>query len=247
MTYGVITITRNAEQTILRTIESVLSQDAPPSQYVLVDGGSRDTTCDIIDAKIAAAREQNLPTRVWLEKQQKPQGGIPAAWNQGLAHLDCDIVSILNGDDWFEPGAAAWVLKTFQEQPDVELLATAIRMHDPERQSVRVARPRPFLLFPLLMPVMHPGCFVRRGVYDRVGDFDEHYRVSADYDFVYRCRRAGISMRRFHVAPVNMQAGGMAGRNRRTARRETREIALRHTRCKPLPWLAWALRSLTGR
>ena len=97
------------------------------------------------------------------------------------------------------------------------------------------------------MPVMHPGCFVRRSVYDRVGDFDERYRISADYDFMYRCRRAGVVFHPLSQPLVNMQWGGMARQNLPTARRETLAIARRHCRIPGLPFLAYVLRRMMGR
>jgi GT2 family glycosyltransferase len=97
------------------------------------------------------------------------------------------------------------------------------------------------------MPLPHPGCFIRRRVYDQIGLYDERYAVSADYDFIYRCRRAGIGRVTLDTPLVAMRLGGLAGRQRPLARKETREIALRHGRCPVLPRLAYALRTWFSR
>lgn len=245
MTYGVITICRNAATTIERCLRSVLAQAVPPEQYLVVDGGSADGT-----RELAAGWAKDFAPAcefVVLDQPPPPPGmaGIPHAWNLGLEHIRTDVVFLLNADDWLDPEAAAAVLAEFAEHPEADLLLSPIRIVDGENE--RLLRPRPLWLFPFLMPVMHPGCFVRHRAYEKVGRFDERYRISADYDFMYRCRRAGLGFRSFPRPLVNMQWGGMARQNLPTARRETLAIARRHCRVPGLPFLAYALRRLLGR
>ena len=108
--------------------------------------------------------------------------------------------------------------------------------------------PRPLSLLPWKMPVPHPGTFFRRSTYDAVGLYDTRYRIAADYDFVWRCRGAGIRWRYLDVPCVNMQLGGLANASRRLARCETCRIARSHSAFFDLrPYLAWLLRLMTGR
>lgn len=245
MNYGVITICRNAAATIARSLRSVQAQSVPPAQYVVVDGGSTDGTLAVVEDLA-----EGMPAGCEFQTVHQPTppagvAGIPNAWNLGLAQLQTDVVFLLNADDWLEPDAAATVMAAFEAVPEAGLLTSPIRIVGEEGE--RILRPRPLWLFPFLMPVMHPGCFVRRSVYDRVGDFDERYRISADYDFVYRCRRAGVVFHGLSEPLVNMQWGGMARQNLPTARRETLAIARRHCRIPGLPFLAYVLRRVLGR
>ena len=245
MTYGVITICRNAATTLQRCLESVFAQSVPPTQYLVVDGGSTDGT-----REVAERLSGNAPGGcefALLHQPPPPPGaaGIPHAWNLGLQEMRADVVFLLNADDWLAADAAATVLAEFAAAPEADLLVTPIRIVLEEGE--RLLRPRPFWLFPFLMPVMHPGCFVRRRVYEAVGGFDESYRISADYDFMYRCRRAGRIFRACPTPLVNMQWGGMARQNLPTARRETLAIARRHCRLPGLPWLAYLLRRILHR
>ena len=245
MSYGVITICRNAAATIARSLRSVQAQTRPPAQYVVVDGGSTDGTLAVVEG-LAGGMPPGCEFEIVHQPPPPPgMAGIPNAWNLGLGHLRTEVVFLLNADDWLEPDAAATVMAAFEEAPEAGLLISPIRIVS--EQGERILRPRPFWLFPLLMPVMHPGCFVRRWVYDRVGDFDERYRISADYDFMYRCRRDGLDFRTLSRPLVNMQWGGMVRQNLSTARRETLSIARRYCRIPCLPFLAYALRWITGR
>lgn len=247
MTYGVITATLNVGATLPRCIDSVLAQEPLPAHYVFVDGGSTDAT----RSQIAAARERvaaaGLPTRIELQEQQRPDG-IFGAFNQGIAALDTDLVFILNGDDWYAPHAAARVLAAFAADPSAGIVAAGIDLYQTaDDPAPRRMLPRSPWLFPVLMPVMHPACFVRRAVYQNQGLYDTSLRYSADYDWCYRCHSAGVPVRRLPDVLTHMLAGGAALSHRDQARRETRDAGRRHCPIPGLPDLAYHLRRLSGR
>lgn len=229
LSYSVITIARNAGSTIDDTLESVLSQTPPPSQYLLIDGGSEDGTLARIDA---ARRRAPADTAVVVQAQAAcapGAAGIPSAWNQALRQATGDIIFILNADDWYEPDAARRVLAAFAAAPDTDVVVTPIHYRQaPGGAVLRCQRPRRLRWLPLLMPLPHPGCFVRRSLYDRLGLYDERYAVSADYDFVYRAARAGAVFTTLDEAVVSMRPGGFARQRLSLARRETFAIARRH-------------------
>ena len=143
--YAVITACLNAGSTIADTLRSVLSQTPPPRQFIVVDGGSQDDTLE----RVEAAR-LNLPaaSAFRLETQRPAPGaaGIPAAWNQALrlvAGEPHDAVFILNADDWYEPGAAAAVLKAFAEHPHADIVTAAIQYRaGPGAPVLRRQQPR---------------------------------------------------------------------------------------------------------
>lgn len=249
MDYTVITICRNAEATLSRTVESVLSQTPAPRRYVLVDGGSTDGTRDILARTRTTGAEAGVDVKVLAQPTPGPQeAGIPTAWNCGLRHVVGDLVFLLNADDWYDEGAAAAVVAQFDRTPLPDIVAVPVRLCGADgRPTGKVLRPRPLGLLPVLMPLAHPGTFVRATLYDEVGPFDPTLSISADYDFVYRCHRAGKRFG-FGTAPlVNMQTGGLAAQRRGVARYETLQVARRYGRWPVLPELAFALRTLLGR
>lgn len=228
LSYSVITIARNAAGTIDDTLDSVLSQTPPPSQYILIDGASEDDTL----ARVAATRSRATAATAFVVQAQGTApgaAGIPAAWNQALRQATGDIISILNADDWYEPDAARRVLEAFAADPAAEVVVCPIQYRQaPGGAVLRCQRPRSLRWLPLLMPLPHPGCFVRRSLYERIGLFDERYAVSADYDFVFRAARAGAVFMRLDQPLVSMRPGGFARQRLALARRETLAIARRH-------------------
>ena len=242
ISYAVITICLNAEATLSRTIESVLSQTPAPLEYIFVDGGSTDGTLAIIREHVRRAGAERYPIR-FRELHQKKGGGIAQAWNIGLDAVSADLVFILNSDDWYQADTARYVTDKFKRSPGIGILLGAASRHRSGARGKRdVKTPKPLVFFPLLMPAVHPGCFVRKSVYDRIGRFNERYQVAADYDFLYRCRKAGIRFQRSRRVLVNMEMGGFASRNRKVSRKELYSIAARHEKISILPFLAYLSR-----
>jgi glycosyltransferase involved in cell wall biosynthesis len=244
MTYSVITACLNSEKTIGKSIDSVLSQKVQPEQYIFVDGGSADATPQIIRDKELLAKENDFKTRFKIINQTE-KTGITGAWNLGLREIAADIIFILNSDDWYEPDAVSEILSAFEVKPEVGIIYGSICFHKGKFQYLRKCRP--LWMFPVMMPIAHPACFVRKNVYEKGGYFDQKYRISADYEFLYRCYRDGVKFCEIRKPFVNMELGGTANSNRVTARSETREIARRYSHIPLLPELAYLARLLSGR
>jgi glycosyltransferase involved in cell wall biosynthesis len=229
ISYGVITVSRNSAATIRRTIDSVLRQTVLPREYVLVDGGSQDGTVAIVESALDEAARRGVPTRCTLIHQHNR--GITQAWNIGLGAVTADIACILNSDDWYEADTAERVIARFVRDPRVAIVLGSGRyVQGAYDTTPQICKPRPFFALPFAMTVIHPACFVRRGVYSLVGSFDERYQIAADYDFVYRCRRAGIRFVRAPEVVVNVQRGGFSEANRELGWQEVVEIGRRHAR-----------------
>ncbi len=244
MNYSVLTACLNSERTIRKSIDSVLSQKIKPAEYIFVDGGSTDRTVQIIWEKEMFARDNNFKT-VFKIINQDEKTGITGAWNLGLKEIRSDIVFILNSDDWYESDAASKVINCFENRSDAEIVVSSALFHN--QSGKFTVHCKPFCLFPVLMPVIHPGCFVKKSVYDKIGYFDEKYRISADYEFLYRCRKKGIKICEIRKITVNMELGGTANRNRVAARVETLEIGRKYSAIPLLPEMAYLARLATGR
>ncbi len=226
---GVITVCRDSAATLRRTIDSVFRQTLLPAEYVFVDGGSQDATVEIVESAIAEMARRGVPTRCTLIRQHNR--GITQAWNIGLGAVTADVVCILNSDDWYDPETAELVVARFMRHPSAAIVLGSGRyLRGAADTAPHICRPRPFLALPFAMPVIHPACFVRRGVYSQIGPFDERYQIAADYDFVYRCHRAGIRFLRAPEVMVNVQRGGFAETNRALGWQEMAEIGRRHAR-----------------
>ena len=245
ITYSVVTACWNSARTIVRCIDSVLGQTVLPKEHFFIDGGSTDDTRALITESLS----KNSITgggMAWKLLEQGCVRGISAAWNIALRECTGDMVFILNSDDWYEQNCARRVLDAVREDPDADVvLANANTYRRGENKRHAVWRNRPDWLLPVLMPYVHPSCFVRRTVYQRLGGFDPALAVAMDYDFLWRCRMSGAKFVRLQDVLSNFELGGVANSHRKEARLEVYKVASRY--CRILPAAALACRYLTGR
>jgi glycosyltransferase involved in cell wall biosynthesis len=245
ITYSVITACWNSARTITRCVDSVLGQTVPPGEYFFVDGGSTDNTRELI--RQSFADRSGLRSAVaWKILEQGNVRGISAAWNVALKECTGDVVFILNSDDWYETDCAERVLAVLRGHPDAGIVHADARMYRRgESTPCAVWRNRPEWLLPILMPYVHPACFVRRTVYEQIGGFDPACAIAMDYDFLWRCKVNGVKSVKLPQLLANFELGGTADSRRREARIELYRIARRHQRA--LPAFALVARALTGR
>src|SRR5512136_2224736 len=111
-TVSIITPSFNQAHFIEETIRSVLAQDYPNLEYIIVDGGSTDGSVEIIQ-KYAGHLAW------WVSEKDK---GHADALNKGFAHARGDILAWLNSDDTYYPGAVAEAVTYLQSHPETGMV-----------------------------------------------------------------------------------------------------------------------------
>jgi glycosyltransferase involved in cell wall biosynthesis len=179
---SVVVFCRNAVTTIEQAIRSVTSQSLDAVELIVLDGGSTDGTLEIL-----RRHEQHIDFL-----RSAPDGGPTPAINEGWRRARGDVIVLLPGDDWLEPGALELVAREFGADPDLEVLSCGTRIvRVSEDARVRVEEEfadASVLEFRLANVLRHPltaGRFVRRRVYERFGGHSGDY-VFGDYDFLVR-------------------------------------------------------------
>jgi glycosyltransferase involved in cell wall biosynthesis len=205
MKISLITVSYNSAATIKDTIESVLSQDHPDIEYIIVDGKSKDGTIDIIQSyggKIAK----------WISE---PDKGIYDAMNKGLKLATGDVVGMLNSDDfYFDSTIISMVAKAFSDE-SVDAVFGNLIVVDPKnlQKTVRTYssknwRPEKFARG--FMPA-HPTFFVRRKYYEQHGLFKTDYKIASDYEMLIRLLHVHrLRYRYLPVTMVIMRKGGVS-------------------------------------
>lgn len=123
---SIITPSFNQGKFIEETILSVLRQGYPNLEYVIFDGGSSDTTVEII-------RKYESEISYW---ESVPDKGQSDAINKGLKYVTGDIINWLNSDDYLTQGALKKIAKNFMENPGLKMLGGRSRIFDEKGKSV---------------------------------------------------------------------------------------------------------------
>lgn len=182
MKFSIITICFNSVNTIERTIKSVLGQTFNEYDYIIVDGGSKDGTLDIVK-KYEPLFEGRMK---W---KSEPDKGIYDAMNKGIARSTGDVIGIVNSDDWLEPDALEIINDAANGVEEVRVYTGDIRYYyvNGEVQVISYNCSKLKRCSKLyLIGVNHPATFVPKRLYEKYGMFDTNLKIMADGDFITR-------------------------------------------------------------
>lgn len=230
--FSIITVTYNAGATLEDTIQSVITQSYKNLEYIIVDGGSKDRTLEII------GQYRTHITKVVSE----PDKGLYDAMNKGIGMATGDYICFLNaGDELHEDDTLSLIVHSITENtlPDVLYGETAIV--DEEGHFLRMRRlSAPEHLtwrsFKNGMMVCHQAFFARR---DLVEPFDLRYRFSADFDWCIRIMKKSQMLHNTHLTLIDYLNEGMTTRNHKASLKERFRIM-----CKYYGYLPTVLRHL---
>lgn len=216
MKISIITITYNSAKTLPRTLQSVQGQSFADIEHIIVDGNSTDGTRQIIEAD--AAKHPNVH---WVSE---PDEGIYNALNKGIRMATGDVIGFLHSDDVLYSADSIGHIASAFEQSDIDLVygdlqycrgSKVIR-----RWKSNAFNPRA-LKYGWMPP--HPTVYVRRKVYQEVGEYDEWFRISADYDMILRIFTAGYKSCYLPEVLVSMEVGGASNKNTKARLSKTQE------------------------
>jgi glycosyltransferase involved in cell wall biosynthesis len=188
---SIITPSLNQGQFIERTIRSVLDQGYENLEYLIVDGGSTDSSLDVI-----RAYEDRISW--WVSESDE---GQTDALNKGLARATGDVIAYINSDDYYLPGAfetavglleesgASWVAGAARFVDENGALTEIWRPQQPQAYESTIAGRHWWMLAPWSVP--QPSAFWRRELQDEVGPFRRDMNFVFDTEFFLRLVYAG--------------------------------------------------------
>src|SRR5687767_183954 len=175
-TFAVITPSYNTGAHVRAAVESVLSQDYPGIDYLVMDGGSTDETGDVL--------RSYGPRLRWVSERDRGQAD---AINRGFAQVRGDVLGWLNSDDTYAPGAVRAAADFLARHEDVAMVYGDADFIDAAGNVIGpCAHVEPTFSRKRLLHysdfIVQPAAFFRRGVFEAVGGLDPSLNWAMDYD-----------------------------------------------------------------
>ena len=234
---SIVTPSYNQAQFLERTIISVLNQNYPNLEYMIIDGGSTDGSVDII-------RKYDKYLTYWVSE---PDDGQSDAINKGFDISTGDILAWLNSDDMYLPGALFKVADMFRKCPDAALVYGDFIKVDAADRCIALRRQPSFdyrICLYFYTIAIQPASFFGRKAFFEVGGIDTSLNYTMDYDLILRLAQYGevaniseyLCAFRFHSATKTIT------REKLKLPMESCELRLRYLRHTPLPGEIFILR-----
>lgn len=208
---SIVTPTYNQGHFIEATIRSVVNQQYPNLEYIVIDGGSTDSTLDIL-------KKYDQHIHFWTSRSDK---GPANAINQGFAKARGDILAWLNSDDTYEKKVLEQVANLFVQRPEMEVISgRCLLWHGDERD--RLVEPSPLRTLEDFIKIgsswmngrliVQPEAFFRRTALTKVGALREDLKICFDVCLWIEMAKAGCRFHSVdrHWANLRMHAGQLS-------------------------------------
>jgi glycosyltransferase involved in cell wall biosynthesis len=227
---AIVTPSYNQGKYISRTIESVLSQGVSNLDYMIVDGGSRDETTQVL---------KTFGDRVrWISE---PDKGMADAVNKGFLATQGDIVGWLNSDDIYYPETLQTVLEFFNAHPEIDVVYGGAHHIDANGRLLEVYPTEPFSWNRLIDTciISQPASFFRRRTIERFGPLDAALPTSEDYELWIRWAKNGAKFQYLDkfLAATRLHAEARTIAERVACHKANNDILKHHLGSVPIRWL----------
>lgn len=204
---SVITPSYNQGRFIEETLLSVIHQDYPNIEHIIIDGGSTDDSVDII-------RKYEQHIAYWVSE---PDRGHRYGLAKGFEHATGEIVAWQNTDDYYEPNIFGRVMQIFRENPDVDLVYGNVRFVDENSQPIGEMRFVPahhWWMFTEKFTMHNQAAFFRKDLWDKMGGitFDDFFFDVDLFIRTARCSRKAYFIHQilgnYRIHPMSQHFGG---------------------------------------
>jgi glycosyltransferase involved in cell wall biosynthesis len=198
----IITATYNAEKTLEECLKSVESQTDKEFEYIIIDGGSIDSTIDII-------RKNSNTINCWISEKDN---GIYDAWNKGITLAKGEWIGFLGADDVLLPDA----IKDYNDfinsnnVNSLDLISSNILYVDKNLNPIKIIGEKwEWKSFKKRMTIAHVMALHNKRLFQKYGIYNTKYKISADYELLLR---PGIDLKAAYINKTTtlMRFGGIS-------------------------------------
>jgi glycosyltransferase involved in cell wall biosynthesis len=220
MKISVITVCYNSAKTIGHTLRSVREQTHDDIEHIIIDGGSKDNTLEIV------AAEGGHVAKIISERDN----GIYDAMNKGMDLACGEVVGFINSDDFYaDSSVLSKIANAFQDELVEACYGDLVYVSEDNSRVVRYWKSKPFVKgsFAKGWCPAHPTFYVRKSTIERFGVFDRSFKLAADMEFMMRYLESG-KIRATYIPDVlvRMRVGGATNQNWKNIVRQNKEIFL---------------------
>ena len=203
--FSIITVCFNSDKSIYDTLQSVNSQTWQNLEHIIIDGGSKDKTIEIIKL------HGNRVSKIISEKDD----GIYDAMNKGIEIATGDVIGFLNSDDFFCNDEIINQYATyFSQNPHTEAVYGDISyIQNDIKEGIKILRNWKAHSFSKgsfsrgwIPP--HPSFYARREVFEKYGHFRKDFYFAADFDLMCRFITKGVCTKYIPGEKIYMRVGG---------------------------------------
>ena len=178
---SIITPSLNRADMIVTAIESVLTQNYPYFEHIIVDGGSTDGTLELL---------KKYPHLHVISGKDK---GLYDALNKGIAMAHGSIIGQLNTDDYYEPGVFSTIGRVFYKNASIDAVSAGAQVYEIQSEGHQkilacyagIQKSELLYQATIGVPVFN-AWFFRKSVFEKAGNYSLHYSIAADRDFLVR-------------------------------------------------------------
>ena len=216
MKISIITSCYNRVSTIRGAIESVLAQDYPDIEYIIVDGASTDGSVEVIRDAIEGHEDR-------VKFISEPDHGMYEAINKGIRMATGDYIGLVHSDDFlYSPHTVSDIVRRLEKTHADFLYGDGLFVNAENTDKVvRKWIGGTYRLWKVRhgwLP-LHPTCYIRRDVMEKLGGYDESYMIAADTDLLVRYLLDNhVKTDYLKKYIVRMRMGGMSTDNSRRAK-----------------------------
>lgn len=206
MKVSVITVCYNRKATIEQSIKSVLYQDYPNIEYIVVDGNSSDGTKDIIESY----------SNQISQYVSEPDSGMYDAINKGLGMATGDIIGLMHSDDiFYDTAVISKIVEVFKNNPDTDAIyGNGIYVTNDDQQKIvrnRIGGEYDYKRLKSGWLPLHPTVYIRKSIIDQYGKYNLNFKIASDTEFLLRYLfKHKISMTYLNTYIVKMRMGGLS-------------------------------------